>query len=116
MHKEQIRFASGMNLMLGLWLFFSPIILGFNYSLIATVEAMLFGLIVMAIAWLRLLHPERARYASAINLILGLILIVSAFLLGASGVEAAQWNDLSIGIPLALFAMWSTGAYVRPGE
>ncbi len=116
MHKEQIRFASGMNLMLGLWLLFSPLILGYTYSVIATVEAVLFGLVVMAVAWLRLLHPERARFASAINLILGLILIVSAFLLGAAGVDAAEWNDLSIGIPLALFALWSTGAYVRPGE
>ncbi len=116
MHKEQIRFASGMNFMLGFWLIFSPLILGYTYSIIATVEAVLFGLIAVVIAWLRLLHPERARFASAINLILGLILIASAFLLGAAGVDAAQWNDLAIGIPLALFAMWSTGAYVRPGE
>ncbi len=116
MHKEQIRFASGMNFFLGLWLLFSPFTLGYTYSLIATAEAVEFGLIVVVIAWLRTAHPERARWASLINLLLGLLLIGSGFLLGAAGVDAAHWDNLTIGIPLALFALWSASEAVGPGE
>ncbi len=116
MHKEQIRFASGMNLMLGLWLLFSPLLLNFIYSPIVAAEAVVFGLVIAAIAWLRLLHPERLRWASWINFVLGLVLTGSALLLGPAGVGVAEWDFLAVGIPVALFAIWSGGAYVVPGE
>ncbi len=116
MHTEQVRFASGMNFFLGLWLFFAPFSLGYTFSRIATLESLIVGAIVTVIAVLRLAHPERARWASFINLLLGVLLIGSAFVLGAYGVDAAQWDNLTIGIPLAGFALWSLLAVVRPGE
>ncbi len=116
MHTEQVRFASGMNVFLGLWLFFSPFTLGYTYDLTATLEALIIGAVVVVIAWLRLAHPERARWASLINLLLGIFLIGSAFVLGSWGVNAAQWDNLTIGIPLMLLALWSLLAVVRPGE
>ncbi len=116
MHTEQVRFASGMNAFLGPWLFFSPFTLGYTYDLTATLEAIIVGAIVTVIAFLRLARPERARWASLVNLLLGIFLVGTAFLFGSWGIYAAQYDNLTIGIPLVLLALWSVLAVVRPGE
>ena len=116
MHAEQVRFSSGMNIFLGLWLLFSPFILGYSYNRIATVEAVVFGVIIVGIAWLRLVHPIGTHWASAVNLLIGLALIGSAFLFGADGVQPVLYNNLTIGFPLVLFALWSLLAVVHSNE
>ena len=116
MHAEQVRFSSGMNIFLGFWLLFSPFILGYSHDRIATLEAVVFGVIIVGIAWLRLVHPIGTHWASAVNLLIGLALIGSGFVFGAYGVDAAHYNNLTIGVPLVLFALWSLLAVVHPGE
>ncbi len=116
MHTEQVRFASGMNLFLGAWLFFAPFSLGYSYDLTATVESLAFGAVIVVVAVMRMARPERARWASGVNLLLGLFLIGSGFAFGSWGVAPAQWDNLTIGIPLVVFALWSLLAVVRPGE
>ena len=116
MNTEQVRAASGMNFALGLWLIFSPLILGYTYNRIATEEAIAVGVVVVLIALLRLTHPDHSRWGSFVNLLLGLVLIGSAFLLGAQGADAAQWDNLTIGFSVVVVALWGAISVVRPGQ
>jgi hypothetical protein len=105
---EQVRFASGLNLCLALWLILSPFILGFaGFAPLAMANAILVGLIVLVLAWMRLRRPAGRAWASWVNAVLGAWLCVSSYVLGTSYNAASYWNSISVGIPIILFAVWS---------
>ena len=45
--------------------------------------------------------------ASGVNLLAGIWLIIAPFLLGYSDQAAPLWNDIIVGIIVALFGIWS---------
>lgn len=50
--------------------------------------------------------------ASGLNVVAGIWLIIAPFLLGYSGITAALWNDIIIGIAVVVFAgIRISGAY-----
>lgn len=101
---ESVRFASGMNISLGLWQIFSPFILGYAGSGLALWDAVIVGLAILVHAWFRILRPTKLMILSWVNLLLGAWLFVSPFLLGFASVDMAKWNDIAVGISIAFFA------------
>jgi SPW repeat len=101
----QIRVASAINLILGLWL----IIAAFS---VAVSEAaywndLLVGIAVLILAGTRLSRPtEGTKPASWVNAAIGVWLIVAPFILRYQAAEE-MWNDIIVGALLLIFAGWS---------
>ncbi len=102
---EQVRFASGMNIALSLWLIFSPFLLGYAGSALALWDALIVGVAMFLLSSYRTLRPSRSMLPSWINLLLGIWLAISPFLLRLTGVDSAMWNDITIGIAVFFFAI-----------
>ncbi len=104
MNTESVRFASGMNIMLALWLIFSPFILGYATNGLALWNAVIVGLIILTLAWVRMLRPSHWLMLSWVNLLLSVWLTVSPFLLGIAADNTAKWNDIIVGLSILCFA------------
>ena len=74
------RWQDWVMLVLGVWLFLSPFILGYpDFGSTASVNSFLFGIIVSALALAALGRPQM--WEEWVNLVLGLWLIVAPFAL-----------------------------------
>jgi uncharacterized membrane protein HdeD (DUF308 family) len=102
--------ASVLNVIAGLWLLISPFVLGFSAMQTATWDTAVVGVIVLVLAWTRAANPARYVGLSVINLLLGVWLIVSPFVLAYSTSRPATWNDVVFGIVVAILAIWSAVA------
>ncbi len=105
MNDEQVRFASGMNIMLALWQIFSPFLLGYADNALALWNGLIVGAAILVLAWLRTVRPTRSALPSWINLLLGAWLAVSPFALGITSVDMAMWNDITVGISVVFFSL-----------
>lgn len=105
--ERQIKIASGLNLLVGIWLIVSPFLLGFRGRL-GTNDVM-FGIIIGIVALIRWAIPEESTgWASWINSIAGLWVFLAPFFLGFVSM-AGVWNNLIVGIIGVGLAVWSVG-------
>ncbi len=103
---QQVRTASGLNILFGLWLIISPFVLSFAGST-GMWDAVIVGVIGVVLAWIRYASPDRAPILSWINALLGIWLIISPFLFGMAGVTALLWDYIIVGIAFVVFGAWS---------
>src|SRR5690606_7273001 len=101
----QIRAASAINLVLGLWLIIAA------YSLAVSREAywndLIVGVVVLVLAATRLSRPtEGTKPASWVNAAIGVWLIAAPFILSYER-DQEMWNDIIVGALLLIFAGWS---------
>jgi hypothetical protein len=105
------RWQDWANLVLGVWLFLSPWILGFaaRGEPTATVttaasNAWIFGVIiaVLSIAALARAQP----WEEWINLLCGIWLVISPWVLGYSANMTPLWNALIVGVLVFIMAVW----------
>jgi hypothetical protein len=108
-NNQSVRIASGLNILVSIWLIASPFLLAYSgLSAVAMWDAIIVGVIVLVLAWIREANPDGAVWPSWVNALLGLWLIVAPFVLGTSGVSAAiTWNDIVVGILFVVFGVWS---------
>src|SRR5579871_5878560 len=104
------RVASTLNILAGLWLIISPFILAFSSLPIALWDTLIVGIVVVILAWIRAANPERMVGLSWINILLGLWLIISPFVLNYSDAVRASWNDVILGIIVLVLGAWSAFA------
>ncbi len=91
--------------MFALWLIFSPLILGYTDSPRAVLNAVIVGVIVLAMATYRMARPAGSRWPSWVVLELSAWLLISPFALGITSVPAAMWNDIAIALSLIVFTL-----------
>ncbi len=103
---QQVRTASGLNILFGLWLIISPFVLSFAGST-GMWDAVIVGVIGIVLAWIRYANPANAPVLSWINALLGVWLIISPFLFGMAGVTALLWDYIIVGIAFVVFGAWS---------
>jgi hypothetical protein len=96
--------GSALNMIAGFWLIVSAWVLGFNGVPVAVWDTVLVGIAVAVLAAIRLGTPG-TEGLSWINLILGVWLIISPFVLGFR--EAAMGNAIVLGILVLLLALWA---------
>src|SRR5438445_7769765 len=91
---ESARTASVLNVIAGIWMIISPFILVFTNLQTALWNNIIVGVVVLVLAWIRAANPDRLIGLSWLNLVLGLWLIVSPFVL-VYGVfpPALVWNN-----------------------
>jgi hypothetical protein len=107
-YAAQARTASGINILLGIWLIASPWV--FDYSGGPSVNSVFVGALVAILAASRLASLRSSTGLSAINLILALWTIASPWVFGYSTNVGAVRNNLLLGIAIATLAGWSGSA------
>ncbi len=103
--RNTIMTAGIINVILGIWLIISPWI--FRYvSTRAYWNGVILGIAIGIIALIRVITPYQTGPLSWLNVILGIWLIISPFVLRLES-TAAHWNTIIVGIIVVLVALWS---------
>lgn len=101
----QVRTASGINIVLGIWLIIAPFLLAVSQT--AMWNDIIVGVLVLLLAGTRVSKPTvGTKSASWTNAAIGLWLILSPFILGY-GNSAAMWNDVIVGVLVLVCGAWN---------
>jgi len=101
----QIKLASGLTTLAGIWEILAPFVLGYNLDPPPTINAIIVGVIVLVLATIRFFGAFDAAWLSWINAALGVWLILAPFILGYRG--APMTNDIIVGIIIFILSTWS---------
>ncbi len=104
---QQTRIASGLSVIVAIWEILAPFLLGYSGMVVPTTNAIVVGLLVGILAAVRYLGTAALNWLSWINVVAGLWLAISPFVLGYSGVSAATVNDIVIGIVIIGLNAWA---------
>jgi len=104
---RQVRTASGLNIMMGLWLLIAPWALGYTLVNAAVWNSVLIGIAVALVAVLRIAMPLRYEGVSWLNFALGVWLLFAPFLLGFADVGPAMWNSMVSGALILALSAWA---------
>ena len=99
-----------INVLLGIWVIISPFALGFALSPRATWNNVVAGFVVAVLALVRT-GPARQAGWSWANVIVGVWLIISPFVL-AFATTMAIWNNVILGISILIVA-WANAMVTR---
>jgi SPW repeat len=111
--RRETRWQDWVMLMFGVWMFFSPFILGYAaLGGIAAWNSYVFG-VAMVIFSLRALSVPRL-WEEWVNLVLGVWIFIAPFVLGFFTLHAATWNHLILGVLIMTDALWAMAS--RPFE
>jgi hypothetical protein len=111
-----MKWGSWVNLIIGIWLLISPVVL--HLAGIAMNNNIAFGILAIIVAiWSMVVMPQN--HAPAwINLAFGIWVFISPWVLGFAAGYPALWNSVICGVLLVIFAivrMSSTRLPASPG-
>jgi len=101
-------------LILGVWLFLSPWILGFTDTGLVATNAWVFGVIVAALALLAIFAYQQ--WEEWLNAAIGIWVFVSPWVLGMATNANVLWNSLIVGALLVVLALWSSSLSTADGS
>ncbi|HVX42116.1 MAG TPA: SPW repeat protein [Gemmatimonadaceae bacterium] len=102
-HSGQVRWASGLNFIAGIYLLISAWIGGTGAG--NTWNSVIAGIVVAILAATRF-SGSTGPWASWIDALIGIWLIISPWVYGYSG-ESWQWNSIVVGIIMVILGVWS---------
>lgn len=102
----EARTLSGLNILAGIWLIISPFILSYQ-STGNEWQQVVLGIIVSILGIVRMSAADVA-WPSWVNALIGLWMIVAPWVIPNTS-TAARWNQVILGIIIAVFA-YSSGA------
>ena len=94
---------SSIELVVGLWLLFSPLALGFFSSPSASLVTILVATVVFFVSQLGIANQQP--WEEWVNLIAAVILIAAPWVLGYASILAATWNSVACGGLLVLLTV-----------
>ena len=109
-----------LNLVLAIWLFISPWVIGFAHGTggaeavvpagpgVAAWNAWVIAIIVGVLSIAAI--TRLAVWEDWINLVLGVWLFFSPWILSYAGIGQAMWNSLVVGFLIAIFGIWGIAA------
>jgi len=101
------RTATIINILLGIWVLISPWVLAFSFPAQLWNDVAVGGLIII-LSGIQLAAPWRNQGIAWINFLLGLWLIISGFVLGPPAQPTYFWNQVIVGIVVAIVSIWGT--------
>lgn len=101
----QQRWQDRIGVVLGVLLFLSPWIIGFSGMAAAAASAWVIGVATVVIFSIALAKPQQ--WEEWVNLVLAVLLILSPFVLGFTGVVGAAWTHWILGILIGADAIWA---------
>jgi hypothetical protein len=112
-HNPQVQWASGLNIIAGIWLLISPWVLNFSALEMARNNAVIFGIVVGVLAAIRLFAVPTASWLSWVNAILGIWVFIAPWVLGFTGDTVAFWDHLVLGVIFFILGVISAIAMPR---
>ena len=94
---------ASVELLIGLWLLFSPLALGFFSDSVASMTAIIVATIVFFVSQLGIANQQP--WEEWVNLIAAIVLILSPWVFGYASVIAATWNAIACGGILVLLTV-----------
>lgn len=110
MTRDQLKYADGLIIVVGIWLIIAAFALGFTSVTMALWNSIIVGVALIVIAGLRISN-ERGFWLSWVMLLLGLWLIISPFVLGFGGLTRPMLSTLIAGIAVVLLSAFSGITY-----
>ncbi len=110
--EQQVKTASGLSVLFSLWLILSPFVLSFAGA-IGMWDAVVVGLLVLILSWVRYATPTSASILSWFVALLGVWLVVSPYVFGMSGAASVLWDYLATGIAVLVLGVWAALATPR---
>jgi len=104
--------ASSLNILLGIWLVIAPFVLNYARLEAAQTNDIIVGIIVAIIGAIRSFGAFTQPAWSWVNVVLGVWLIIAPFVLGYSGSATPLWNDIILGVIIAILA-WTSATSTR---
>ncbi|MBV8177533.1 MAG: SPW repeat protein [Mycobacterium sp.] len=111
--KTQVQTASTINFFLGIWLLIAPFALGYSDSASARWNDIVAGAALLLLAGRSAFAPAKEAGLGWACAALGAWLVIAPFALGNSDITANVWNDLVVGLAVAIFGGWSAFAGQR---
>lgn len=105
--EQQVTTASGLNILAGLWLIISPFVLGYSALRGTMWNDIIVGIIVAVVAAVKIFRGRDLPWLSWINVVLGIWLILSPFIFGNASDTRVLYNEIIVGIIVAVLAAWS---------
>lgn len=102
------------NLVLGIWLFLSPWIVGFAGESAAAWNAWIIGVVIAVVAAGAIYDFQK--WEEWLNVVLAVWLVISPWLLGFSALAAAMWNAVIVGLLVLALAFWAAMEEHGPGR
>ena len=99
------RWQDWLNLLIGIWLFISPWVIGFattDYH--ASWNAWILGVAIVVFSAIAVSMPKA--WEEVINILLGIWMVISSWVLGVA-TRAAETNAVIVGLLVILFAAWA---------
>ena len=96
-----------VNLILGLWLIVAPWVLAFRDDRAAMWNSIILGVLIGASAIYALVRVFA--WEEWANVVFGLWLVISPWVLGFSHIQAAAVNAVVVGLVVAVLALWALG-------
>lgn len=103
--RARTRWSDGVNVVLGVWLFVSPWLLGVSDSTAAAWTAWISGLVLLGISLFALAQPT-ATVDEGIGVALGVVLVLAPWVLGYSDLGRAVVNSLITGLLVIGLSTW----------
>lgn len=107
----QVRTASSINVLLGVWLLFSPWAFGYD-AWPAVLNSVIVGALIATLAANRVESPDSKIALSWINFALALWTIASPQVFGYATNVSGVKDNLILGLAIAGLAIWSAGASI----
>ena len=98
------RWQDQLILVLGLWLFVSPWAFSYPSGSPQTLNAYISGIVIVVLAAFDLYKTYF--WAVLVNLLLGLWVAVSPWVLRVADQKTVMWNELIVGLAVVVFALW----------
>jgi hypothetical protein len=109
--------AAGITLLAGIWLVIAPFVMNYSQYGISSTNSVVLGIVIGVLALVRMSGSNQV-WASWLNLIAGLWMIISPFALGYSNISAVVTNDIVVGLIVgvsALTSAFSSSSIESPG-
>ena len=99
------RWQDWLNLLIGIWLFISPWVIGFaGADSGASWNAWILGVAIVVFSAIAVSIPQA--WEEVINILLGIWMVISSWAIGIAS-RAAETNAVIVGLLVILFAAWA---------
>lgn len=99
---SRLKWAGTLNLILGLWLFFSPTFGLADATLAAAWNSWVVGAVVSLVALIGVFSPQA--WEDWVNLAAGVWIVLAPFIFDYGGIAEAAWNHVIVGVAIVAIA------------
>jgi hypothetical protein len=94
----------------GIWILISPFVLAFQHVNGAMTNNVIFGIVIGLLALYRFMNPAMNAGVSWLNVLFGIWILISPFVIGFNMDHVPTTNNVVMGIVVIILAGWSAVA------